>query len=101
MNIFGLYNPKSPPHSSLMCSRCRFPGGLKVIMFCSFFLSSKQKLLIAYKLNLKGLTCLPQRAALLKSMLNFLKKAIQDPAFRYRSHNSIYKQGEVTRRRIM
>lgn len=32
--------------------------------------------------NLKtGLTCLPQRAALLKSMLNFLKKAIQDSAF--------------------
>ena len=30
-----------------------------------------------------GLTCLPQRAALLKSMLNFLKKAIQDPAFRH------------------
>lgn len=30
-----------------------------------------------------GLTCLPQRAALLKSMLNFLKKAIQDPAFRW------------------
>jgi len=28
-----------------------------------------------------GLICLPQRAALLKSMLNFLKKAIQDPAF--------------------
>ena len=27
------------------------------------------------------MTCLPQRAALLKSMLNFLKKAIQDPAF--------------------
>ncbi len=26
-------------------------------------------------------TCLPQRAALLKSMLNFLKKAIQDSAF--------------------
>lgn len=26
-------------------------------------------------------TCLPQRAALLKSMLNFLKKAFQDPAF--------------------
>jgi E3 ubiquitin-protein ligase HUWE1 len=25
--------------------------------------------------------CLPQRAALLKSMLNFLKKAIQDPSF--------------------
>jgi hypothetical protein len=24
-----------------------------------------------------GVTCLPQRAALLKSMLNFLKKAIQ------------------------
>ena len=24
-----------------------------------------------------GITCLPQRAALLKSMLNFLKKAIQ------------------------
>ena len=28
-----------------------------------------------------GSTCLPQRAALLKSMLNFLKKVIQDPAF--------------------
>ena len=28
-----------------------------------------------------GVTCLPQRAALLKSMLNFLKKAIQDQAF--------------------
>ena len=27
------------------------------------------------------MTCLPQRAALLKSMLNFLKKAISDPAF--------------------
>lgn len=28
-----------------------------------------------------GKTCLPQQAALLKSMLNFLKKAIQDPTF--------------------
>lgn len=28
-----------------------------------------------------GKICLPQRGALLKSMLNFLKKAIQDPAF--------------------
>ncbi|XP_053985847.1 E3 ubiquitin-protein ligase HUWE1-like isoform X2 [Hylaeus volcanicus] len=28
-----------------------------------------------------GKTCLPQRAALLKSMLNFVKKTIQDPAF--------------------
>eukprot|EP00095_Tigriopus_kingsejongensis_P000123 maker-scaffold450_size166944-snap-gene-0.20 protein:Tk00123 transcript:maker-scaffold450_size166944-snap-gene-0.20-mRNA-1 annotation:"hypothetical protein DAPPUDRAFT_313219" len=28
-----------------------------------------------------GVSCLPQRSALLKSMLNFLKKAIQDPAF--------------------
>ena len=28
-----------------------------------------------------GVTCLPQRAALLKSMLNFLKKAIQDSSF--------------------
>ncbi|XP_021962373.1 E3 ubiquitin-protein ligase HUWE1 isoform X3 [Folsomia candida] len=28
-----------------------------------------------------GTTCLTQRAALLKSMLNFLKKVIQDPAF--------------------
>lgn len=31
--------------------------------------------------NIIGKTCLPQRAALLKSMLNFLKKAIQDIAF--------------------
>ena len=30
---------------------------------------------------LKDIQCYPQRAALLKSMLNFLKKAIQDPAF--------------------
>lgn len=30
---------------------------------------------------LPGVTCLPQRAALLKSMLNFLKKAIQDSSF--------------------
>ncbi|KAF8790741.1 E3 ubiquitin-protein ligase HUWE1 like protein [Argiope bruennichi] len=29
----------------------------------------------------KGVQCFPQRAALLKSMLNFLKKSIQDPAF--------------------
>ncbi|CAN8005048.1 unnamed protein product, partial [Ixodes pacificus] len=28
-----------------------------------------------------GVQCFPQRAALLKSMLNFLKKAIQDPSF--------------------
>ncbi|GIY82206.1 e3 ubiquitin-protein ligase HUWE1 [Caerostris extrusa] len=29
----------------------------------------------------KRIQCFPQRAALLKSMLNFLKKSIQDPAF--------------------
>uniref|UniRef100_A0A4D5RDW1 Putative e3 ubiquitin-protein ligase huwe1 isoform x3 n=1 Tax=Ixodes scapularis TaxID=6945 RepID=A0A4D5RDW1_IXOSC len=29
----------------------------------------------------RGVQCFPQRAALLKSMLNFLKKAIQDPSF--------------------
>uniref|UniRef100_A0A8C7QR58 HECT-type E3 ubiquitin transferase n=1 Tax=Oncorhynchus mykiss TaxID=8022 RepID=A0A8C7QR58_ONCMY len=31
--------------------------------------------------NTSSVQCIPQRAALLKSMLNFLKKAIQDPAF--------------------
>jgi E3 ubiquitin-protein ligase HUWE1 len=31
--------------------------------------------------SMPGVQCIPQRAALLKSMLNFLKKAIQDPAF--------------------
>lgn len=31
--------------------------------------------------HVSGVQCIPQRAALLKSMLNFLKKAIQDPAF--------------------
>uniref|UniRef100_A0A8C4SA71 E3 ubiquitin-protein ligase HUWE1 n=1 Tax=Erpetoichthys calabaricus TaxID=27687 RepID=A0A8C4SA71_ERPCA len=31
--------------------------------------------------DMEGAQCIPQRAALLKSMLNFLKKAIQDPAF--------------------
>lgn len=34
-----------------------------------------------YPIIKNGKTCLPQRAALLKSMLNFLKKAIQDPTF--------------------
>ena len=29
----------------------------------------------------ESIQCFPQRAALLKSMLNFLKKAIPDPAF--------------------
>jgi len=28
-----------------------------------------------------GVNCFPQRAALMKSMLNFLKKAIPDPSF--------------------
>uniref|UniRef100_A0A3P9M092 E3 ubiquitin-protein ligase HUWE1 n=1 Tax=Oryzias latipes TaxID=8090 RepID=A0A3P9M092_ORYLA len=31
--------------------------------------------------DMDSIQCIPQRAALLKSMLNFLKKAIQDPAF--------------------
>ncbi|XP_037679708.1 LOW QUALITY PROTEIN: E3 ubiquitin-protein ligase HUWE1-like [Choloepus didactylus] len=31
--------------------------------------------------DMDGVQCIPQRAALLKSMLNFLKKALQDPAF--------------------
>uniref|UniRef100_A0A667ZPY6 E3 ubiquitin-protein ligase HUWE1 n=1 Tax=Myripristis murdjan TaxID=586833 RepID=A0A667ZPY6_9TELE len=31
--------------------------------------------------DMDSMQCIPQRAALLKSMLNFLKKAIQDPAF--------------------
>ncbi|XP_076227161.1 HECT, UBA and WWE domain containing E3 ubiquitin protein ligase 1 isoform X5 [Nomia melanderi] len=34
-----------------------------------------------YSAMKNGRTCLPQRAALLKSMLNFVKKTIQDPAF--------------------
>ena len=32
-------------------------------------------------LSIAGVQCFPQRAALLKSMLNFLKKAIPDNAF--------------------
>lgn len=36
---------------------------------------------VDYNYARNGKTCLPQRAALLKSMLNFLKKALQDPAF--------------------
>lgn len=44
--------------------------------------SSKTAELSTSTLNLaNNKTCLPQRAALLKSMLNFLKKAIQDIAF--------------------
>lgn len=34
-----------------------------------------------YHANNVGKSCLPQRAALLKSMLNFMKKALQDPTF--------------------
>lgn len=41
----------------------------------------KSEQLPDYSAAKTGKTCLPQRAALLKSMLNFLKKAIQDPAF--------------------
>uniref|UniRef100_A0A8B9UYS9 HUWE1 ligase n=1 Tax=Anas zonorhyncha TaxID=75864 RepID=A0A8B9UYS9_9AVES len=36
---------------------------------------------VAMESSSPGVQCIPQRAALLKSMLNFLKKAIQDPAF--------------------
>lgn len=41
----------------------------------------KNEQLPDYSAAKTGKTCLLQRAALLKSMLNFLKKAIQDPAF--------------------
>ncbi|XP_048511685.1 E3 ubiquitin-protein ligase HUWE1 isoform X4 [Athalia rosae] len=44
-------------------------------------LEDKREPLPDYSGAKTGKTCLPQRAALLKSMLNFLKKAIQDPAF--------------------
>ncbi|XP_012277229.1 E3 ubiquitin-protein ligase HUWE1 isoform X2 [Orussus abietinus] len=44
-------------------------------------MSSKADQLPEYSAAKTGKTCLPQRAALLKSMLNFLKKAIQDPTF--------------------
>ena len=37
--------------------------------------------LVSFPAPLPGVQCLPQRAALLKSMLTFLKKAIPDPAF--------------------
>lgn len=40
---------------------------LYVMYSCNFFMT--------------GVQCYPQRAALLKSMLNFLKKAIPDPSF--------------------
>lgn len=43
--------------------------------------SKSSNILPDYSAARTGKTCLPQRAALLKSMLNFLKKAIQDPAF--------------------
>lgn len=42
---------------------------------------SQFALSVDYSAAKSGKTCLPQRAALLKSMLNFLKKALQDPAF--------------------
>ena len=44
-------------------------------------MTDENKELPDYSAAKTGLTCLPQRAALLKSMLNFLKKAIQDQAF--------------------
>ena len=43
--------------------------------------SSGLQIIPDYSAAKNGTTCLPQRAALLKSMLNFLKKAISDPAF--------------------
>uniref|UniRef100_A0A3Q3W3I7 E3 ubiquitin-protein ligase HUWE1 n=1 Tax=Mola mola TaxID=94237 RepID=A0A3Q3W3I7_MOLML len=46
-----------------------------------------------------GTQCIPQRAALLKSMLNFLKKAIQDPAFsdgiRHGKHKMLLMDGSL------
>lgn len=41
----------------------------------------QQQQVQSYPAVKSGKTCLPQRAALLKSMHNFLKKAIQDPTF--------------------
>lgn len=43
-------------------------------------LEDKAEPSVEYPTAKSGKTCLPQRAALLKSMLNFLKKAIQDPS---------------------
>lgn len=45
------------------------------------FLSEDAESSSQNKVNQSQIQCLPQRAALLKSILNFLKKAIPDAAF--------------------
>ena len=48
------------------------------ILFFIFYSESSTQSVVKSAISQQ---CLPQRAALLKSILNFLKKAIPDPAF--------------------
>ena len=70
MYLFSFAPPTTTPHLSLPLPPC--PS------FPSFPFPLPPSPLPA---PLPGVQCLPQRAALLKSMLTFLKKAIPDPAF--------------------
>ena len=53
----------------------------KTICFINIFFLFKDAESSSQKVNQSQIQCLPQRAALLKSILNFLKKAIPDAAF--------------------
>ena len=53
----------------------------KTICFINIFFLFKDAESGSQKVNQSQIQCLPQRAALLKSILNFLKKAIPDAAF--------------------
>ncbi|XP_073177606.1 E3 ubiquitin-protein ligase HUWE1 isoform X5 [Lepidochelys kempii] len=63
-----------PEAAVVVVAEARMPSA--VAPSCS--ISSATSAVVAPR---SGVQCIPQRAALLKSMLNFLKKAIQDPAF--------------------
>ncbi|XP_064606987.1 E3 ubiquitin-protein ligase HUWE1-like isoform X3 [Liolophura sinensis] len=74
---FSDINPESPPRVAMETDSCPLNDKNRV----NEGASSSSTGLPDYSAAKTGLLCFPQRAALLKSMLNFLKKAIPDAAF--------------------
>ncbi|PNF30505.1 hypothetical protein B7P43_G09941, partial [Cryptotermes secundus] len=73
------HTPPQPPQATSSVTSMSSETALTASHVASC--SKSSNILPDYSAARTGKTCLPQRAALLKSMLNFLKKAIQDPAF--------------------
>lgn len=73
------HTPAQPPQATSTVTSMSSETALTTSHVASC--SKSSNILPDYSAARTGKTCLPQRAALLKSMLNFLKKAIQDPAF--------------------